>query len=160
GYIRIKNQGGINYVHGGVSLQEIVVPLIEFRNLRSSSKDYIEIRKVGLQLLSQSRKINNTMFHLDFYQPEPVNGKVIQNEFKLYFTDESGKMISDIQMIIADKTTNNVKERVFRKRFKMKNQKYSKTEKYYLNIVEKNSSVVSEHIEYTINIAFADDFDF
>ena len=161
GYTRIKNQGGgVNYVHGGVSLQEIVVPLIEFRNLRSSSKDYIETRKVGLQLLSQSRKVSNTMFHLDFYQPEPVNGKVIQNEFLLYFTNKAGKIISNVQMIIADKITDKIKERVFRKCFKMENQQYSKTEKYYLNIVEKNSEIISERIEYTINIAFADDFDF
>lgn len=37
--IRMKKQGGgMNYVHGGISLQECVVPVVEFKNMRSTSK--------------------------------------------------------------------------------------------------------------------------
>ncbi len=36
---RIKiSGGGENYVHGGVSLQELCVPVIIFKNIRTSSK--------------------------------------------------------------------------------------------------------------------------
>src|SRR5699024_200844 len=39
--IRIKKQGpGINFVHGGISLQEKVVPLIKYRHLRNDNKEY------------------------------------------------------------------------------------------------------------------------
>lgn len=161
GYMRIKKQGGgVNYVHGGMSLQEITVPVIEFRNLRVGQKDYVEARKVGLQLLSQSRRVSNISFNLDFYQLEAIGGKLLPNEFELYFSDESGRPVSDIQRIIADKTTDQVNERVFRKRFTMKNISFSKDEKYYLNIVEKDSGNCMERIEYKINIAFLDDFGF
>ena len=36
--IRIKGAGGINFVHGGTSLQEICVPVIEYKFLRSGYK--------------------------------------------------------------------------------------------------------------------------
>ena len=39
--IRIKmNGGGLNFVHGGISLQEMVVPVIEYRYLRNDSMEY------------------------------------------------------------------------------------------------------------------------
>ena len=39
--IRIKmNGGGMNFVHGGISLQEMVVPVIEYHYLRNDSMEY------------------------------------------------------------------------------------------------------------------------
>lgn len=42
----------------------------------------------------------------------------------------------------------------------MKNMTYKRENKYYLNIQERNSSNLPERIEFTINIAFTDDFGF
>ena len=39
--IRIKMNGsGLNFVHGGISLQEMVVPVIDYHFLRNQSKQY------------------------------------------------------------------------------------------------------------------------
>ena len=39
--VRIKKKGGgLNFVHGGISLQEMVVPVLEFQFLRNSYKSY------------------------------------------------------------------------------------------------------------------------
>ena len=39
--IRIKMKGGcLNFMHGGISLQEIVVPVIEYHFLRNKSKEF------------------------------------------------------------------------------------------------------------------------
>ncbi len=60
--IRMKKQGGgMNFVHGGISLQEMVVPVIDFQNIRASSKKFVDVKKVELQLISQSRKVSNSM---------------------------------------------------------------------------------------------------
>ena len=40
--IRIKGAGGQNFVHGGISLQEMIVPVITYRYLRSGYKSYIQ----------------------------------------------------------------------------------------------------------------------
>lgn len=160
-YIRIKKQGGgVNFVHGGVSLQEMIIPLIKFKNMRSDSKGFRSTNKVTLQLLSQTRRISNTLVRLDFFQPEIVGGKTLPNEFELFFSDENGRLISDVQLIIADSSSNDVKMRTFRKQFLMKSLTYKRDVKYYLNIQDRNSGNLSERIEFSINIAFTDDFGF
>lgn len=105
-YIRIKKQGsGMNYVHGGISLQEAVVPVIEFKNMRAGSKNFIDVKKAALQLISQSRKVSNSIFSLDFYQREPISGKTVSATYDIYMADASGKAVSDTKTIIADKTS-------------------------------------------------------
>ena len=159
--IRMKKQGGgMNYVHGGITLQECAVPVIEFKNIRAGSKKFVEIQKVELQLLSYIRKICNPIFTLDFYQVQPVSGKIVPAEYELYICDAMSKIVSDVQTVIADKITEAPHERVFRVRFTLKGQKFSSTNMYYLNIVEKETGNIIEHIEFSIKIAFATDFNF
>lgn len=159
--IRMKKQGGgMNYVHGGISLQELVVPVIEFKNMRANSKNFVDVKKAVLQLISQSRKVCNSIFSLDFYQTEPVSGKIAAASYDIFMADVSGKTVSDTKTIIADKTSNNGSDRVFRTRFTLKSVAFNKTENYYLTIVEKGTTNVIERIEFKIDIAFVNDFDF
>lgn len=159
--IRMKKQGGgMNYVHGGISLQESVVPVIEFKNMRANSKNFVDVKKAILQLISQSRKVSNSIFSLDFYQTEPVSGKTAAASYDIYMADVSGKAVSDTKTIIADKTSNNGSDRVFRTRFTLKSVEFKKTANYYLTIVEKGTTNVIERIEFKIDIAFVNDFDF
>lgn len=159
--IRMKKQGGgMNYVHGGVSLQECVVPVIEFKNKRSGSKNFVDVRKAVIRLISQSRKISNTIFSLDFYQTEAVSGKISAAEYEIYLADAAGSAVSDRKTVIADKTNGNDAQRVFRERFTLKGMEFSKTETYYLIIAEKGTTNVIERTEFTIDVAFTDEFDF
>lgn len=159
--IRMKKPGGgMNFVHGGISLQEMVVPVIDFQNMRASSKKFVDVKKAILQLISQSRKVSNSIFSLDFYQKDPVSGKVAAATYEIYMADASGMAVSDKKTVIADKTSNNGSDRVFRTRFTLKSMEFKKTETYYLTIVEKESGTVVDRIEFTIDIAFVNDFDF
>lgn len=159
--IRMKKQGGgMNYVHGGISLQECVVPVIEFKNMRASSKKFVDIKKAELQLISQSRKVSNSIFSLDFYQKEAVSGKVTAATYEIYMADASGKAVSDKKTVIADKSSGNGSDRVFRIRLTLKSLDYKKTDTYYLTVVEAGTTNVTDRIEFTIDIAFVNDFDF
>ena len=155
--IRISG-GGENYVHGGISLQELVVPVISFKNLRSTSKKYVEVSNAELKLLSESRKISNLIFSLEFYQRQPVGDKITPCTYSVYMTDDEGVVISDRQTIIADKTGHNAADRVFRVRFNLKAGTYDKKKVYRLVIA--NDTDVPEEAEFHIDIAFADDFGF
>ena len=165
--IRIKMTGaGLNFVHGGISLQEMVVPVIEYHFLRNQSKEYkknkskYDTKPVEISLLSANRKISNMIFSLNFYQKDAVGGNREAATYQLYFTDSSGKTISDVQKIIADKASDNGQERTFRCSFNLKSLKYSNTETYYLNIADENGLQVQRE-EFQIDIAFAvDEFDF
>lgn len=159
--IRMKKPGGgMNYVHGGISLQEMTVPVIEFKNMRANSKKFVDVKKAELQLISQSRKVSNSLFSLDFYQKEAVNGKVASATYEIYMADATGMPVSDKKTVIADKSSTNGSDRVFRTRFTLKSVEFKKTDTYYLTIVEKGTTNVTDRIEFTIDIAFVNDFDF
>lgn len=159
--IRIKKSGGgSNYVHGGMSLQECVVPVIEFKNIRATSKDFVETKKATIQLLSQSRKVSNSIFSLDFYQPEQVGGKIVPATYEVYMADARGQLVSDRHKIIADRTGENGADRVQRARFTLKSMQFEKSESYFLMIVDKDSGSVIDRIPFFIDIAFVSDFDF
>lgn len=67
--IRFKIQGeGAKFVHGGLSLQEVVIPIVEFKYKRSSYKDRVEAEKVKIKLINESRKITNSIFTLNFFK--------------------------------------------------------------------------------------------
>ena len=71
--------------------------------------------------------------------------------------DENGTVISDKQTVIADKSSENAAERVFRVRFNLKSGIYDKKKMYHLVIADDKNV---EEIEFHIDIAFADDFGF
>lgn len=168
GNVRIKKKGGgLNFVHGGISLQEMVVPLIEYQFLRSSYKTYqknrerIDTKPVSLSLLSASRKISNMIFALNFYQKEAVGENREAATYLVYFTDANGQKISDTQKVIADKTSDNAQERTFRCNFNLKSQKYSNLDSYYLVIADETGLQLPVKEEFQIDIAFAvDEFNF
>ena len=166
--IRIKmNGGGMNFVHGGISLQEMVVPVIEYHYLRNDSMEYkrnkqkYDTKPVTVNLLSANRKISNMIFSLNFYQKDAVSANREAATYQVYFTDENGKQISDVQKIIADKTNDNGAERTFRCQFNLKSLKYSNTANYYLVIADEQGLQMPQRELFQIDIAFAvDEFDF
>ena len=165
--VRIKMKGGgVNYVHGGVSLQEMVVPLIEYRFLRSDSKEYKSYRSkydtkpVSISILSASRKISNKIFNLNFFQTEPVSANREQATYQIYFTDDNGVPVSDIVKLIADKISSNEQERIFKCRFNLKARKYNAVDDYYLVITDAHGMQVTRE-NFHIDIPFSmDGFDF
>lgn len=157
--IRIKLPGGgQNYVHGGVSMQEMAVPVITFKNLKANNKNYVEVKNAELKLLSESQKISNLLFSLDFFQQQPVGEKIQPCSYSIYMTDDAGSVVSDRQTVIADRTNENAAERVFRVRFNLKAGSYNRKKIYRLVIA--NETDIPTEAEFSIDIAFADDFGF
>ena len=98
------------------------------------------------------------MFFLDFLQKQPVGEKVQPCNYSLYFTNDEGVPVSDFQTVIADRTSNNASDRVFRVRFTLKQMQYNPNKIYRLVIA--NDTDAPEEVEFHIDIAFADDFGF
>ncbi len=63
----------MKYVHGGASLQEIVVPVVSINKGRSASGDR---RAVNFTILQSTNLITTGQITVDFVQAEPVGGKV------------------------------------------------------------------------------------
>ncbi|HOM02046.1 MAG TPA: BREX-1 system phosphatase PglZ type A [Acetivibrio sp.] len=162
GVNRFKVQGaGANYVHGGTSLQEILIPVIKFKNDRSKDGKN-EVTKVDVKLTSITRKITNTISYLEFFQTEKIEDKRVPLRLKVYFADEDGNRISNENIIIADSRSETYEDRSFREKFVLKNRKYDKTKKYYLIMEDEEETVekIYEKMPFIIDIAISDDFGF
>lgn len=158
--IRIqKPGGGSSFVHGGAALQECCVPVIKFQNISKTSKKFVDIKKVSVKLLSMTRKISNNIFSLDFMQSEAVGGKTVPATYEIYLCDELSNPVSNVQTLLADKTSE-PQDRVFHVRFTLKSVAFDGNAAYYLNIVDKETGEIAERTEFSVKIAFANDFDF
>ena len=118
---------GLNYVHGGLSLEEVIVPVIEVKSKKGGKNQ----RTVDLQLISSINKITNYDIMLTFFQKENVSKTVLPFEASIYFEDEEGNKISNEVIIFADKDSEYAEDRQFKEKFTLKRMSYSKSKKYY-----------------------------
>lgn len=161
GTIRNRMQGtGINFVHGGASLQEIVVPLLSFKNKRAGQKGVQAISKVDIKLTSTTRRITNSIFNLNFFQTEKVEEKMNPRMVVIYMADEEGNTLSNEETIIGDRPFDNPADRTFKLQFVLKSIKYDRNKTYYLIIKDTETGDVLEKIPFSIHLGIISDFDF
>jgi hypothetical protein len=149
---------GQNYVHGGSSLQEMLVPVIQVQTKKGRVKN---VNAVDVVLTSSTRKVTNLITYLDFIQDKPVTELNKERRVVAFFESESGEKISFDVPILANSTDTDASKRTFREKFTLKSKQYNRKEKYYLKIVEeKDERNVLQQYEFMVDIAFADDFGF
>jgi CMP-N-acetylneuraminic acid synthetase len=103
---RIRIQGaGSRFVHGGSSLQEIVVPVLEINKARKS-----DIEQVEIDIISGSSNITSNTFAVSFYQKQPVTEKVQVRQIKAAFYTGSGQLISDVKTLMFNSSENDAME--------------------------------------------------
>lgn len=106
GCARIRRPGaGERYVHGGLSLQELCVPVLRFKNLRSNAKAYVEAEPVEVRPVHVPDPIAATAFRLRLLQAQPVGGKRLPAEYEVLVEDASGNPVSDVWHVAADRTS-------------------------------------------------------
>ena len=151
-----RGNAGLNYVHGGSSPQEMIIPVIDIK----MDKGAVETRTVQIMLVSLIQKITNLITTLDFIQSEPVSDVVKGTKYKLFFLSEDNEKISNENIYVADKRDEDVQKRLFRMRFTFKNKKYDKNKKYYLVAYDESNDVEAFRHEVIMDVAFANDFGF
>ncbi|WP_164504704.1 BREX-1 system phosphatase PglZ type A [Levilactobacillus huananensis] len=150
-----KAVGSFNYVHGGSSLQEMIVPLLEVKTTsnRSAAQD------VTLELFSMNRQITALTVPLVLRQSQPISATVIPVEFTLYFVNEQGQQISGQQTINANNRSESVKDRMQSIQLILADKPYDKTQMYSL-VIENQRSHEKTKIPFTMDIADLNDFNF
>ena len=157
GNIIFARQGtGINYVHGGILPQEIIIPVIDFKSTRTTE----ESKKVGITYSGLSTKITNAITYLEFLQDSNIDENNKPCRYLLHFEDKDENKISDECTIIANYENTEVKDRFFREKFVFKNIKYDKNEPYYLVIIDEETGIIKDKIKFYIDIAIVNNFDF
>ncbi len=148
--------GGMNYVHGGCSPQEMIIPVIDVK----TEKGHKDTTVAKISLVSLATKITNLITSLDFIQTEPISDIVKEATYKIYFVSENGEKISNENIYVADSKEKDTVKRVFKLRFSLKNQQYSPAQKNYIVAVDEKTGLEAFRQEIIIDIAFANDFGF
>ncbi len=99
GLMKIRRKGAAgNFLHGGMTLQELAIPLIQLTSLK---KD--ESRRVSVSVLA-SRDITTPSLAIKLYQEEPVGGSVLPHRIRMWFEGEDGSIISNNAECKCDST--------------------------------------------------------
>lgn len=164
GINRLRKQGsGSRYVHGGATLQEVVVPVLFVAKKRVDT-----ISKVEIDVLNKTNNRITTNIHtIKFYQEQPVSETVIARSIKSYFAiidgDESKKkVISDVIAYTFDSESKRAEEREVVKKFTLSTKEKSNANTF-LVIEEKvegtNKWNMIAKYPYTLKIGMDNDFD-
>jgi len=162
GINRLRVQGaGSRFVHGGATLQEIIVPVIHVKKEREDT-----VEKVDVDVLNKrNNRISTNRQRVSFYQLKPVSENVIGRTLKIQFKSEKGETLSDVIQYTFDSDSDNTKEREFEHGFQLSSKAGSvyKNKTVYLILEEQvegsNKWIEYQRFPYTINISFTNDFD-
>jgi len=105
---RLRQSGsGSRYVHGGIALQEVVIPVVSINKKRVS-----DIRQVGVSIIRGTGKvITSGQLTVKLYQKEAVSEKIQRLTLRIGLYNQANKLISDSQELIFDSTSENERER-------------------------------------------------
>lgn len=158
--MRLKGSGS-RFVHGGATLQELVLPVIKVNKKRQSDVCNVEIDI----LRSGSSVITTGQLSVAFYQIDPVNGKKHPRTLRAGIYDKDGELISDKHELTFDFTSDQAREREMTIRFLLtRNADEANGQTVYLKL-EENVAGTSKYrdyksISYTMQQSFTTDFDF
>lgn len=163
GILRFKTQGsGLNFVHGGLSPQEITIPVLSYKHLRSNSdleKKQIKYGYVSISLLNQNRKITSNLFPISLYQTEKISDKLkaIKCKIALYDLDEKEKKVSDEKTILINSEDSEPEKRKYSFNLSLKSNIPNK--KYYLKIYDEIQEKEIDLIPFEVDLISGNDFD-
>ena len=157
---RIRIQGaGSRFVHGGASLQEIVVPVLEINKARKS-----DIEQVDIDIISGSSNITSNTFAVNFYQKQPIADKIQPRQLKVGFYTSTNHLISDVITLMFNSSDNDAMAREKRQTFLFTSEasRYNGQD-VYLKLEEQidgtNQFKLYKSITYRMLIAFSSEFD-
>lgn len=151
-YDIFKTPGGLQYIHGGASLQEIIVPIVHISELRAANSKET-VAPVGVRLKSVMRKITNRSFNLEFEQVEKVEDKKQPITCVTYMEDEAGNRVSGEYKFVAASESDDPEQRVSKIRFNLMNIDFDRSKRYFL--ILRDAENTDEYIareQFTIDI--------
>ena len=158
--LRLKGSGS-RFVHGGASLQEVVIPVIKINKKRQSDISAVEVDI----LRGASSVITSGQLAVTLYQTQPVTDKVQQRTLRAGIYTEAGELISDSHDLIFDLASSNPRERELQVRFVLSRKADDANgQEVVLKLEEKHAgtSHYKEYrsLRYLMRRSFTSDFDF
>lgn len=157
--LRIKG-AGTKFVHGGTTLQEIVIPLIKVNRKREDT-----VRQVEIDIIQSTDRITTNILTVSFLQQELVNDQIQPRVIRTALYAADGEILSDQFKFTFDFSDGTERQREVKHVFhlgakasgKYKNQRI----KLILEEPIEGTSKWKTYKEYyfSLNISFTSDFD-
>ena len=157
GLSRFYFTGGARFIHGGMSLQEVVIPVIAVTQLRGREKERTRESIVGIQILGTQHRITTEKYRVRLLQLDSVSERVKAMSVKVgIFDDES--LISDIKIATFDSQSNDISKRKKEIILTLKNQIFDPEKNYRLIIRDVKTNIEVCAVNVKIDRAFTSDF--
>lgn len=158
--LRLKGSGS-RFVHGGASLQEVVIPVLKVNKKRQSDVSAVEVDI----LRGASSVITSGQLAVTLYQSGPATEKVQPRHLRVGIYTQSGELISDSHELSFDLTSENPRERELQVRFVLSRKAdEANGQEVFLKLEEQHvgTSHYKEYksLRYLMRRSFTSDFDF
>ncbi len=157
--IRIKGAGS-RFIHGGASLQEIIIPLVKVAKTRQDTTSQVEI-----DIIKSTDRITTNILAVSLIQDNLVTDQILPRTIRAGIYAEDGELLSDQFKYIFNIEEGSERQREVKHRFQLSNKasgKY-KNQRVKLLLEEPVEGTTKwKHYKdyyYTLNISFTNDFD-
>ena len=104
---RFPLQGsGMRYVHGGISLQEVVIPVVKIHKARTDDTGRVEV-----ELLRVPAKITTGQLSIALFQDRPALDKVLPRTLRVGVFAKDGTSLSEIKTMTFDSKETEARQR-------------------------------------------------
>ena len=158
--LRLKGSGS-RFVHGGASLQEVVIPVLKINKKRQSDVTAVEVNI----LRGASSVITSGQLAVTMYQAGPVTDKIQPRVLRAGIYTEAGDLISDSHDLTFDLSSDNPRERELQVRFVLTRKADEANGQEVILRLEEKHAGTSHYKEYKslrhlMRRSFTSDFDF
>lgn len=158
--LRLKGSGS-RFVHGGASLQEVVIPVLKINKKRQSDVTAVEVDI----LRGASSVITSGQLAVTMYQAGPVTDKIQPRVLRAGIYTEAGDLISDSHDLTFDLSSDNPRERELQVRFMLtRKADEANGQEVILRLEEKHAGTSHykeyKSLRYLMRRSFTSDFDF
>lgn len=158
---RLRRQGsGSRFVHGGATLQEVVVPVVTISKKRQSDVSQVEVSVIGT-----NRQITSSQLGILLYQEMPAGEKVHPRRLRIGLYSEDGGLLSDSHTLDFDLRAEGSRDREVQVRLLLtKGADAFNGKEIFLRLEEQVGDTSHyrsyREIRYTLRRSFTSDFDF
>lgn len=158
--MRVSGSGS-RFVHGGATLQEVVVPVLHINKGRQSDVSTVEVDIIR----GGSSVITSGQHAVSLYQEAPISDKVHPRHLRIGLYSLTGELISDVHELIFDIDSDNPRDREVHLRLVLSSEADNFNNQDVVLKLEGKHGSTTHYVEYksqryTLRRSFTTDFDF
>lgn len=104
----IQGNIGLQFVHGGASMQELLTPVLVVHRVEKDENE-----TVSFKVIEKTDRIVSNFMKIKLLQDQPVSNELKNNELVFAIYSETGELLSDEVEVNLNSTSSNPRERVF-----------------------------------------------